>query len=676
MIRLPVFTALKVSNYGLFPGEPHGSGIDWSFQSGLSLIAGINGLGKTTLLNMILRSLTGPYDLTGTGPGYQQGSVQQEKPVPLTPQAKSFFAQRVADGAKDATVTLSALFGVTTLTVTRRLNDLSLVSCLRDDIPIPSYPSKDDSEKEFQNIISELMVVGSFVDVLLLLHHVVLFHEDRPGALWDKNAQRHILRALFLAPNDANKLAELERNVESADSKFRNIQWQANSTEKELNRARQREAGSQGVLAHLEVEQKLLEADLEEIVSLESELSDLDTFRQQFRLEHERAKLKREEANSAIERLKYTALLRLFPSMDDAARLVVSRIMTENRCLVCNAEASAKRAELEMLIAHGCCPSCGAEPARQANIVAQHEFEQANLDRARELAELTRQEEDARLEQLHSAKEGYEKTLAKIVQLRSAVEERTRKTKGLRAQLPSSMTSQKYEIALEALRGEKNEWDAKRAEHYQNLRQFFASKEGLITAQSDKLVQTFASLIKELIAEDARLVQETLTSTYMQGGRREDGIRVPAYAAEMTAANHPSYVRRNNPSDVSESQRELVDLAFRLALVKVATSDGACTFVMETPEASLDGVAMERVGCALARFASTDDNRLIVTSNLSNTGLITSLFGGPVKIESENDERLHRVLNLLSIAAPNRALLQDREKYHRLLLSAISGANS
>ena len=53
---------------------------------------------------------------------------------------------------------------------------------------------------------------------------------------------------------------------------------------------------------------------------------------------------------------------------------------------------------------------------------------------------------------------------------------------------------------------------------------------------------------------------------------------------------------------MSESQRELIDLAFRLALVGVF--GGASTFAMETPEASLDAVSMERVGRALAGFGS------------------------------------------------------------------------
>ena len=143
----------------------------------------------------------------------------------------------------------------------------------------------------------------------------------------------------------------------------------------------------------------------------------------------------------------------------------------------------------------------------------------------------------------------------------------------------------------------------------------------------------------------------------------------------MTAADRPGFVRRNDPTDVSESQRELIDLAFRLALVKVSASGSACTFMMETPEASLDGLAMGRVGRTLAAFASADDNRLVVTSNLTNAGIITALFGGPASTKRQVHGRLQRVLNLLRVAAPNRALLQDREKYDALVHNAISGIN-
>ena len=155
-------------------------------------------------------------------------------------------------------------------------------------------------------------------------------------------------------------------------------------------------------------------------------------------------------------------------------------------------------------------------------------------------------------------------------------------------------------------------------------------------------------------------------------GHAEDRLQVPAYAAEMEAADRPGFIRRADSSEVSESQRELIDLAFRLALVEVF--GGSCTFVMETPEASLDGLAMERVGRALTTFADENDNRLVVTSNLSNAGIITALFGGPIP-KGQSNARMQRVLNLLEVAVPNHALLQNRERYDTLLQNAVAGVD-
>ncbi len=184
MICLPVLQHLKISDYGLFPRVSQRIWTGSCFRAGLTLIAGINGLGKTTILTAILRALTGPVDVTGEGAPHALGVSIPENPVSLRPKQIAFFAQRVADSAKDAHVVLSATFGVQTLCVTRRLADLSLVECLVDGVALPLPGARADREASFQATLSRLMGLGTFIDVLLILHHVVLFHEDRPGALW------------------------------------------------------------------------------------------------------------------------------------------------------------------------------------------------------------------------------------------------------------------------------------------------------------------------------------------------------------------------------------------------------------------------------------------------------------------------------------------------------------
>lgn len=674
MTFLPVLTELKVEKYGLFPGKPHGSGIAWSFQPGISLVAGINGLGKTTLLMMLLRSFTGPYDLTGDGEIQPLNVTLPKNPVRLKTHAIEFFAQRVADTAENATVTLSAEIGTSYLQISRRLHDLFLESFCLDENVVDLPQNKVNREKKFQSVVADLMGLSSFVDVLLILHHVILLHENRSSALWDPNAQRQLLRALCLDKNDSLRVADLERSVQSADSQARNIHARITATEKDFNTALQCEANEENVLADLENKQKLLDACLEEASESEEKLEQLDEKRKDSRLELERAKIALEDATGAIERLKYTRLFQLFPSMDDTARLVLSRIMTEDRCLVCGSNAQEKRTELEQKISQGYCPACGSMPEIQGNVTTQHEFEQAKLDKTRRQVELAKLEEETKSKQLKEYTAQYDQTIKDLSHINVLIHEHKRENAHLRAQLPPDTKSEDYERTLKTLRGQYLEKKAERAARMQELGSLLKSKEDVITGKSEDLTRTFEEIAKELLIEEVRLVPVEAEPRYMQApGPSDDRLKVPAYAAEMTAADHADFVRRKEPTDVSESQRELVDLAFRLALAKVFSDRNACTFVMETPEASLDGLAMERVGKALATFASKHNNRLVVTSNLTNAGIITALFGGPATTKKQKHERMRSVLNLLQVAAPNRALVQDHQRYETILHNAISG---
>lgn len=675
MVNLPVLTRLQITDYGLFPGYPRGSGIDRPFDAGVTIIAGINGLGKTTLLTAILRALTGPFDLTGDGVPTEMGVSIPDAAVRLKRKAVSFFKQRVADEALNAVVRLTATFGAKTFVVARSLADLSLIKCEIDGVEAICAGSRDDRELAYQRSIADLMGLASFVDVLLVLHHVVMFQEDRPGALWDENAQRQILRALFLAKDDARRVAELERLVQSADSQARNINARITATHDELQRARKLEAGSGAAVAQLEAEQKLLDAEIVEKARLENVLSELEQERLTVRREHEKAKIVREEASGAVERIKYSALANLYPAMDDASRLVIARILTKAKCLVCDADAPSKRDELEALLAEGMCPSCGAPPDQQHNVVGKYKFEQAKLDLAREQSRLADLEETAKGRRLADIGTAYESTLTRALELGGSIADRRARHHRLRAQLPGGQPSSEIETALTTLRRQHDEWKTKLAGHLRDLTDILRDKEELISSRAADVLKNFAELSGKLLAEPARLAEVKLTPRYTQSEGAGGGSRLsfPAYKAEMVAANRPDFVRRDDPTDVSESQRELIDLAFRLALVRVAAPGTPATFIMETPEASLDGVAMERVGQALGDFAANSDNRLIVTSNLSNAGLITSLFGGKALSPGDADSRRARLLDLLRVAAPNRALERDRAAYEKLLDEAVTG---
>lgn len=671
MIRFPVFTHLRIEQYGLFPGEGKIEGIDWDFKAGLSLIAGINGLGKTTLLNVLLRSLTGPYDLTGDGPPDELNSVLPPTPVLLNARNLRYFAQRVADDAVNATARLTVMFGRISFVVQRSLSDLRLISLTVDEQEQELGPRKAEREQAFQAILCKLFGLSSFIDVILILHHVVFFKEDRPGALWDENAQRQILRALFLENSLAAKIADLERRVQSADSNARNIRARAFNTEQELNEAKRREANLPGLEVRLQAEQQLLAADVEQREQLELRLNELDNARKAARLENEKSKLRREEADNKLEQQKYATLSRLFPRMEDAARLVILKALTTGECLVCGADAKERSRELHAMLEKGICPACEAPPEKQLNVVAPHEVERARAKRDRAAADLARSEELASAERLSTLVSEYNTILTRISELRDVIEDRQSKERKLTAQLPlESAAIRDMARSLEVLKRSQREAEATRAAATKELLIALQEGQAAIVRRSKSLTLAFHGYVKALLAEDAELVRIEGAARLTQGGQ---DFSVPAFSPEMSSAGKAGLSRRSSPSDVSESQRELIDLAFRLALLTTVSAGLSSTLAMETPEASLDGLAMTRVGTALHSFAFKGENRLIVTSNLTNAGMIAAMFGGPIKKAAELTKRKERVLNLLKAASPNMALQANRQKYNRLLESAIEG---
>ena len=666
MVALPVFTSFKIENFDLFPGVDGEGKISHVLDHGVTLVAGINGLGKTTLLVTFLRLMTGPYDLTQAGIPIV-GSTLPENPVGLSREALRFFAQRVADDAKDATAELSAQFGPHELFVKRRLQNLQLVEATIDGESLPIL-----DETHYQHSICKLMDLSSFVDVLLVLHHTVFFPEGRPGALWDRNAQRQLLRAILLPPPLAAKISELERQVGSADSAARNLNSVLGPQRRRLEEAKAAQVAAPSVRATVKSKQALLAAAEARRSVLDERRETLQAERRAVQLDYERAKIEREESSRAVERLKYESLSRVFPKLEDAALLTVLTLLAKGDCLVCGAHAEHARAHMEAELANGTCPVCHSPPSQQANVIAAHEVEQSRLERLQHRARQAEEQEISLSNRFSELNAEYDDVLNQIKAMSSEISDLEGDLRTLDAKLPrptKEIESLELQVASmeETLAGHR----ARRAERASELREAHKLVQDAAIEKTAILEDAFAHYADGLLSEEAALVRDNIDAGIAQA---EEQFEVPSFYADMSSAGRPGMSRRRSPNDVSESQRELIDLAFRFSLLEAADAKGFSTLVMETPEASLDELAMERVGFALHSFGAMGVNRLIATSNLTNAGMIAWLFGGPTKKKSELAARHASTVNLLVLGAKNRALQDDSAgRYPALLEKALRG---
>ena len=662
MVNFPVLNRLDINGYGLFPGsEAAGAGLHVDFKPGLTLVIGANGLGKSTLVSIVYRVLSGPFDISGVNDQTNLGNTTL-KPTELDRAERTVFAQRVSDGARSATARLAFKIGNDAVVVERRLSNLSLTAFEINGT------GHDLTELVFQTEIARIVGLWSFGDWILLLRHVMFYFEDRRALVWDASAQRQILRFLFLPAATARKWTEDSREILELDSRMRNLRAATTREERALATSEfktQSGGDVRGRLAELEGEQK---ADEERRDRLSDGIAQLEARRQTARLRVMQAEQEREARFRELERARLVSIGSRFPSSSETARYIISQLVTDKTCLVCGSVVPSVADEYTSRIDHRLCVVCrtdlsAAGDAFPAAVEADGHVEAVTTALANGEIELA----DSR-RMLDEAKQDYNSHLAEIRQLETNIAVRSSDIDDLIRRLPpaeAELHRQRTELAAMRARVEilKEELDAKRRAFVTFMEE--ARRE--MSKQSEGVKRAFDEYAGGFTLELCRLVWSSRRDTLGQGGEL---IEFPAFVVEMTGSDFQMPVRRTGPEQVSESQREFIDLAFRMALMAACGAAGVGSLLIDAPESSLDAVFVLRATTVLSRFAHSGggENRLMITSNLTEGKLLSGLL----KSAGTAVDRQSRIVDLLSLAIPTAALTKLKPEYEALRTKLLS----
>ena len=667
-----MFERLRIDGYALFPGRQGEEGLDFPIQSGLSVIAGVNGLGKTTLINVLFRLVVGPFELANFDSSARFGSTARDKETQW-PARRDFFTRRVADRAANARATLAFRLGGQRFEVERSLADCRLLSAAVDGV---TTDVSDRTETEFKGRLVAGAGLGSFVDFLTLVKFLTFFNEDRRDILWDDQAQRQFFRILFSPAGSSQEWVRRETEIGSADSSARNASAYASRLGKDIAVLEQSLERNAGVSIELAATQKLLDADLARQAELETRAEEIGKSLASIARQVERAKLAEDSARRQLEELRYTALGRLFPGLDDTARYILTHLFADAHCLACGADAKAELARLEHAIHDGICAVCGADPAHQdrpaasGDVIPVHMVEKKMLERAETALNKSRTERTACDREERALLERSREMNDELDRVGRSIDERRLANATLRARLPPEPEeiAEKRRAHAAALASER-EYQRQRAAAERKYQVVLTQTEEIFRAAAVRVANRFTRFAEAFLEEECSLSFRLIEDRPSQSGAR---FMYPSLKFEMGAATFETRPIRESPDDVSESQREFVDLAFRMALMEAASDDGESTLVIETPEASLDAIFMEKAGDMLRKFAE-GERRVIVTSNLTSSVMLPSMLGGPTEDGREIEERWSRILNLLDVAAPNAAARRFRANYDRFLETGVRG---
>ena len=669
-IRFPVLKSISIQQYQLFPGKER-KGLSHTFIPGVTVIAGINGLGKTTLLNLILRTLTGPEEPRKFDPS---------RPVPksreMSVRDPTYFARRVSDRATDATVEAEFAFGKDTARVKRRLRDLRIEGLWVNDRAV--HKARSDlsaQQRHLQDSLVQLSRAADQYDFFFLIYAFTFSLEEKTSLIWHPDGQYQIFRILFLDSQQSKELSELETKALSLDSAYRNERYQLNKRKEALLQAEP----LPGELPKLRADGQRLQIQLSRV----DERLENWPVRLQEVLDSERnyaellAKLflELEEESRRFEGLVETYFARAFPTLPDAVKVILGQLYSQHGCLVCGSSKPKYPKRFEKLAKEGLCPFCGTDPTDRKSISLIGKVQAKEIDKSeRRLAEL-RKARIALEADLTRAKEG--KGVLNLERVRLS-EERLRlssELEAVRARLPLD------EDEITSALAEMDRDEKKLKERREEMLSVKAAYETLLTNTRQTVAHAQQQLTKRFNYYASEFLAETCTLNWVPRmdtlGEEGPNMEFPAFTVQMTTAfSHAVGVPRNDDDDVSESQKEFIDLAFRMALFDTATVSGQpAMLVIETPEASLDLVFVSQAGKLLRKFAVGDSKRanvVIATTNLNRENMLRSLLGldnkPSLKVKREVPKR---VIDLLEEAAPNAALRTFGDRYRHELAKEL-----
>jgi len=345
-VHLPVLESVSADGYQLYPGTPALPGLHHTFSPGLHLVAGVNGLGKTTLLLLLFHGLVGATSVQADNFAAPRLDLIRNK-------VADRFRKRVADGAVGATLALEFRIAGDSYRVTRDLSNLKLI-----DWKLNGF-TQALSDQTYEDAIMASMNLGTFPDVLLILNMIVFMFEDHPRLMWDQLVQRNVIRALFLSPSQARDLADKAQAVTAANSAYRNLNYIVNRDRNALLKARRAQANANTTSAEYAALLQAMAGDDEKLAVLSQKLLDADERRTEARAALERSRFTYDDSVSEIEALKLARIEQAFPDAGESAHYIVTRLLGDSTCLACGESDGPLIEKWARMIESGSCSLCG-----------------------------------------------------------------------------------------------------------------------------------------------------------------------------------------------------------------------------------------------------------------------------------------------------------------------------
>lgn len=661
MISLPVVDKITIRNYSLYPGE-NNSGIVIDFSQGVTVLAGINGVGKTTLLNLLLRMILGP-----SSPKMSQDISRVSKRDLVLSKSKKFdfFSKRVPDGGKNATATIEFSIAGKRIVIVRFLYSMRVKSFTINNRKV----SGADDEIAIIEKLAQLAGLESGYDFHMVVRYLQFFTEERLPILWSPGTQFEFFKMLFFDTSLSSQLSETFKQIQRVDTDYRNRRNQQTIRQKRLDSENPPEsdieiATLEKMLKHAEESYQDLNSSFAHdhenlnnaqkiVIELESQLSNCEV------------NLSKLEDQCSHDDALYIA--QSLPGLDDKLNFLMQGLGSRVGCFVCGKKGKKEFNEINKTLRKGNCFVCNSS----LTDVNKGKVTPIGVKKIRE----QNTQIDALIKEIEILKDKIIEAQNRRDMLQKSVNEKSHsrltayhEIQKLRSQIPNKKVSDisplKSEIEREE--AELNNLDIERKGLTDQYRRLVGEAQERMDDAKESIRNRMSYYAEEFLQETVDITFDRKTPFKLATGAGK--VNIPTFSVGMTSSTFKVAQKRLTPDSVSESQKEFLDLAFRMTLLDLVCEGANQMMVIETPEASLDSWFMRRAATLMRTFAPTDpekNRKLIATSNLNGTVMIPALLGiidgnGHINKKLKKDD-VHLV-NLMDLTAKAKVLEKDDAK--------------
>ena len=603
---------IKIRNFSLYSKNGKTTEVEENINNGVYCLAGANGLGKTTFLNIINYGLTGLV----LAPN-KDVLLPKEIEAENKSYTEDYFKGRI--NAKDyekAEIEIIFEINKKTYRIVRGFNNRNALRSFEiyknlDNNKTESILNKTNSSPEelnrlYQSTLANDMGIGSFENFVFFQLYVLTFDENRRMLFWNEKASTNTLSMAFNdSLDDTERILALKKEMEVFESHGRNARWQATQIKNEMK-----------MLLNTKKEMELLNWDdlKKEYDLLTNTVEEHEKKFHNLESEYDTLLKRQNIINSEILQCKIQ-YKRLFSQYSEPrSKLLNNQYVqfskAENECFLCGAKGHHIIEKIEKNLYQDQCPICDTKidsdkDKFQNQILHQLEEIDKKIEKKNKDLEGLIFESDAKKVELEKAEYNY-----------ITSKERLEKFEKENSSISFKSTGDKVTDSLLDEYKKRFEKEDKKSKDYYK--------------QRDKLNPEYENLLKK-VEENYKRAETYFVPLFKKLSKSFIGLDLNIYFQKKGAKNIKLNfellgTRRTESYQLSESQRFFLDIALRMTLAIYLSKKGnEATLLIDTPEGSLDIAYENRVGQMFADFVVDYNQNIIMTANINASQLLVAL---------------------------------------------------